>query len=179
MHVVAAGLILVHAVSHFQQPEPSKFYLACLLLIAADILILAFPGRQALNQMPRLNLFFRGVECLFFLGISAESFVHGSWIVGSIHLIISGGYFYLFYCERKLGTEWVGIHHTGITIPSLPEQKFFLWSNVSRLQADYSSITIETSIDKTYHFDLQSNLQFEELDQIHEFCRHYLGNEGG
>lgn len=179
LHVVAAGLIIIHAISHLRQPDPSKIYLACLLLIAADILILAFLGRQALSQMPRLNLFFRGVECVFFMGIAVESFLHSSWITGSIHLVISASYSYLFYCERKLNSEWLGIHHTGITIPSLPEQKFLLWSNISQVKANYSSITIQTSIDKTYHFDLQTNLQFEELDQIHEFCRHYLGNEGG
>ena len=49
-------------------------------------------------------------------------------------------------------------------------------SQISSIEATYSSITIHTSLDKSYHFDLQRNLQFEELDQIHEFCRHYLGS---
>ena len=73
-----------------------------------------------------------------------------------------------------LTEEFVALHHTGITIPALPESRFIIWSNVNHIEAQYDSITIAASGDKSYHFDLQKNLRFEELDQIHEFCRHYL-----
>jgi hypothetical protein len=68
----------------------------------------------------------------------------------------------------------VALHHTGITIPALPESRFFIWSNISHIEAHYDHIIIDTSLDKSYRFNLRKNLQFEELDQIHEFCRHYL-----
>ena len=98
-----------------------------------------------------------------------------NWINGTVHILISLVYLYLFYCEKKLEkTEYVALHHTGITIPGLPESKFFIWSNISHIEAHYDHITIDTSLDKTYRFNLRTNLQFEELDQIHEFCRHYL-----
>jgi hypothetical protein len=73
-----------------------------------------------------------------------------------------------------LTTEYVALHHTGITIPALPDSHFLMWANVDHIEAQYDSITIAGSDDKSYHFDLRKNLQFEELDQIHEFCRHYL-----
>ena len=97
--------------------------------------------------------------------------------MGSFHLLLGIAYVYLFYCERTANREErVGIHHTGISIPAFPESKFFLWAQISSLEATYSTITIHTSLGKSYHFELQRNLQFEELDQIHEFCRHYLGS---
>jgi hypothetical protein len=144
--------------------------------VALDIFILVFAGRQVLLTRPKVNLFFRFVEFLFFLGISVLLFFERKWLMGSMHLSLSIIYIYLFYCEKNIiYGEYVAIHHTGITIPALPESKFYIWSNISRIIANYDSITIETSLDKTYHFQLKENLQFEELDQIHEFCRHYLG----
>ncbi|HKH60707.1 MAG TPA: hypothetical protein VKA49_07740 [Flavitalea sp.] len=96
--------------------------------------------------------------------------------MGGLHLGLSIIYIYLFYCEKHIvDGEYVAIHHTGITIPALPETRFIYGPNISSIDAHYDSIIIETSLDKTYHFNLQQNLQFEELDQIHEFCRHYLG----
>ena len=176
LHLTAGVLILAHAISHFNQPDSSPVYFWCQLIIAIDIFILVFAGRRILVELPKVNLFFRFVEFLFFLGIAILLFFEYKWIFGGIHLAISGLYIYLFYCEKKLNTgEYVAIHHTGITIPSLPESKFFLWSHISKIDARYDSITINTSLDKSYQFHLQKNLDFEELDQIHEFCRHYLG----
>ncbi len=176
LHLAAGGLILVHAISHFNQPHSSPIYLGCLLLMALDIFILVLAGKNILIDMPKVNLFFRLAEILFFLGIGIMLLVESKWAMGSLHLVLSVVYSYLFYCEKKLNSEeYVAIHHTGISVPSLPESKFFLWSHINGVDARYDCITINTSFNKSYEFDLRQNLAFEELDQIHEFCRHYLG----
>ena len=175
LHVTAAALILIHALTHVIGSGGNYIYFGCLFLIAADILILVFAGKNILEEKPKVNLFFRFVEFIFFLGIGLDLLMKLSWINGIVHILISLVYIYLFYCEKKLEkTEYVALHHTGITIPGLPESKFFIWSNISHIEAHYDHITIDTSLDKSYRFNLRTNLQFEELDQIHEFCRHYL-----
>ncbi|HMF70433.1 MAG TPA: hypothetical protein VK616_03105 [Flavitalea sp.] len=175
LHVTAATLILIHAITHMVRPGGNYIYFGCLFLIAVDILILVFAGKNILEERPSVNLFFRFVEFIFFLGIGLDLLLKLNWINGMVHILISLAYIYLFYCEKKLEkTEYVALHHTGITIPGLPESKFFIWSNISHIEAHYDHITIDTSLDKTYRFNLRTNLQFEELDQIHEFCRHYL-----
>ncbi|AXY74446.1 hypothetical protein D3H65_10860 [Paraflavitalea soli] len=177
LHLTAGGLILVHAISHFNQPQSSPIYLGCLLLMALDIFILVLAGKNILTDMPKVNLFFRLVEILFFLGIGITLLVEKQWAMGILHLALSVVYSYLFYCEKKLNSEeYVAIHHTGISVPSLPESKFFLWSHINGVDARYDCIIINTSSNKSYEFDLRENLAFEELDQIHEFCRHYLGS---
>ena len=177
LHLTAGGLILAHAISHFNQPQSSPIYLGCLLLIALDIFILVFAGKNILIDMPKVNLFFRLTEIIFFLGIGITLFIESKWLTGSLHTILSVVYSYLFYCEKKLNTEeYIANHHTGISIPSLPESKFFLWSHINGVEAQYDCITISTSFHKSYQFSLRKNLAFEELDQIHEFCRHYLGS---
>lgn len=176
LHLIAGGLIVIHALSHYRQPNPSPIYLFCLLLIALDIFILVFAVRNLLTDLPRVNLFFRIVEGLFFLIISTEMFLHGQWLFGATHLVLFMTCGYLFYCEKKLTKEeFVGIYYSGISIPSLPESRFFIWTQINSIDANYNSITIETSTNGTFHFTLHKNLQYEELDQINEFCKHYLG----
>jgi len=176
LHLVAAALILVHAMSHINHPHTNPLYLGCLLMIALDLFILVMAGKSILKEKPWVNLFFRMVEILFFVGIGTAMLFESSWLTGAIHLILAFAYAFLFYCERKLNSEeCVAIFHTGISIPSLPDNKFFLWSSVNHIEARYDSIKIDLSSSKSYQFDLQRNLAFEELDQIHEFCRHYLG----
>jgi hypothetical protein len=178
LHLAAGGLILVHALSHFNQPHSSPVYLGCLLFMAVDIIILVMAGKNIAADLPVVNLFFRLVEVVFFLGIGIKCAMSGEWVTGAGHILLGAAYVYLFWCEKKLLTEeFVALHHTGITIPALPESHFIIWSNINRIEAQYDSITIAASDDKSYHFDLQKNLQFEELDQIHEFCRHYLKTE--
>ena len=133
-------------------------------------------GRNILATLPRVNLFFRFVEFIFFLCIGIMMFMKESWVSGAFHVSISGLYCYLLYCERKLNTEErLSLHHTGVTIPALPESKFLLWSHINELRAHYDSIEIVTSENKEIRFQFRRNLEFEELDQIHEFCRHYIG----
>jgi hypothetical protein len=113
---------------------------------------------------------------VFFFGIAINLFVESRWFMGGIHGLIGLAYSYLFWCEKKLlHNERVGIHHSGISIPALPGDRFLIWTQIDRIEAQYDSITIDTSEPHSYRFDLRQNLQFEELDQIHEFCRHYLG----
>jgi len=177
LHFVAAGLILTHAITHLQQPHSSPLYLGCLFLMAVDILILVFAGQNILTDMPRVNLFFRGVEFLFFLGIGLIAIFTARYLIGTVHLLLCIAYCYLLYCEMKVNTrEFVGIHHTGISIPSLPEAKFFIWSQVDKIEARYDSIIINTT-ETSFQFDLRENLAFDEMDQIHEFCRYYLGRD--
>lgn len=177
LHVLAAGLILTHSITHFLQPHRNIIYPVCLVLIAFDILILVLSRQNSLTEQPSINLFFRGIEFLLLLGIGAEMLYRSHWITGSMHCAIGIAYIYLFYCEKTVTREErISIHHTGITIPALPESKFFIWANIVAIEVNYSSIKIDTSFNKTYQFDLQQNLQFDELDQIHEFCRHYLGS---
>lgn len=175
LHLLAAALIVVHAVSHFNQPGVPFIYSACLFLIALDIFILVLATRGSLSAMPKVNLFFRAIETVFFLGIGVEMLIKQHWMSGASHLILGIAFSYLFYCERKLNRgEFLGIYHTGLSIPSLPENKFLLWSKINDVEANYSTIHVSTP-EKELVFDLQQNLQFGELDQIHEFCRHYLG----
>jgi hypothetical protein len=175
LHLAAGALILVHAISHIREPHSSILYLGCLFFMAADIFILVMAGKNIASEMPIVNLFFRLVEVVFFLGIGLTLCLDRDWTMGPIHLAICAAYVYLFWCEKKLlSAELVAIHHTGITIPALPQSHFIIWSNINRIEAQYDCITIDVSGERSYHFDLQKNLQFEELDQIHEFCRHYL-----
>lgn len=176
LHVAAGTFILVHAISHIQEPHSSPVYLGCLFLIAVDIFILVVAGKNLLMDMPRINLFFRFVEIVFFLGIGVTMFVESRWLTGGTHILLSIAYIYLFNCEKKLNTEEVlAIFHSGVSVPSLPGSKFFIWTHINEIEARYDSITVHTSLNKSYTFDLRKNLAFEELDQIHEFRRHYLG----
>jgi len=177
LHLAAAGLILTHAITHFRNSDPNPIYLGCLILIALEIFILVFAARNLLTDMPRVNLFFRFIEFIFFLGIGIEMLSRSAWTVGFIHIALSIGYIYLFYCEKKINQEeYVAIHHTGITIPALPESKFFIWSQISTIKADHDSITVNTSLNKSYHFELQDKMEPEDLVLIKEFCKYYLAH---
>lgn len=176
LHLTAAGLILAHAISHFINNDSASVYFWCQVLVAADIIILVFAGRQFLDDMPKVNLFFRIIEVLFFAGIAATVAMKGNWWSAGMHLFLAAFFFYLFYCEKRaVRNEYIGIHHTGVNIPLLAEDRFLAWSHIRDIEARYDCIRINTSFDKSYQFDLRKNLEFEELEQIHEFCRHYLG----
>ncbi|MDR3712489.1 MAG: hypothetical protein P4L51_06715 [Puia sp.] len=180
LHVAAGLLILSHAISHMNQPESAPVYFWCQLLISLDIFILVLVGRDTLTQLPRVNLFFRVVELLFFLGIGVTLLLAGNWLSAGIHLSLSIAYGYLLYCENKISRgaeEYLSFHHTGVTVPGIPESRFFIWTHINGVDAARDSIRIETSLDKTLHFDFRKNLDAEELEQIHEFCRHYLKSQ--
>lgn len=176
LHAVAGLFIITHALSHVHQAETPTIYFWCQLIISLDIFILVLAGRDALREMPNVNLFFRGVEIIFFLVIGLLMIFSGAWGSAIIHLVLSIAYSYLFYCEKALRSEQLlSIHHTGITVPGLPESRFLLWTHINGLEAHYDEIEIHTSEAKNLHFPLRKNLDFAELEIINDFCRHYLG----
>ena len=176
LHTLAGILILAHALSHFRSETTHSLYFWCLLLISVDILLLVIAGRDLLQQMPRVNLFFRLIEVIFFFGIGVLMVVEGNEVTGIVHLLLTIAYGYLFYCEKALrDSETLSFHHTGITIPSLPESRFLYWTHVNGVNANYDGIEIRTSLAEDLTFHLRRNLEFEEMERINEFCRHYLG----
>jgi hypothetical protein len=176
LHALAGLLILTHAVSHFRQEESPTVYFWCLLLISLDIFLLILAGRDILRQLPKVNLFFRLVEIVFFLGIGGFMLKEGNGWTGLIHVMLSIAYGYLYYCERSFrADEQLSFHHSGVTVPALPDNRFLLWTQINQVDARYDSIRISTSDERELHFDLRHNLEFAELEQIHEFCRHYIG----
>jgi hypothetical protein len=175
LHFIAGLLILFNAIHQLQQPKLNHLYFWCQLFIGVDILIVVFTNRNLVQELPRMNTIFRFIECVIFLGAAAILLSETNWIMGSVLILVSGAYAYLLFCEQKISTvEMVKFNHIGITISGLPQSEFFLWSRINNIAIRYDSITIDTSENKKIHFSLRQNLQFEELDQIHEFCRHYL-----
>jgi len=176
LHLTAAVLILTHAVSHFRGEESHTLYFWCQLIISLDIFLLVLTGKDVLRQQPKINLFFRLVEVIFFLGIGTMMLLQGHLAIAVIHLSLSIGYAYLFYCEKRFRSEeLLSFHHTGITIPGLPESRFLHWTHVNEVETFYDSIHISTSQQENLIFDLRTNLEFGQLEHIHQFCRFYLG----
>jgi hypothetical protein len=175
LHFIAGVLILLNAIHQLQQPKLNHLYFWCQLIIGIDILVVVFTNRNLVQELPRMNTIFRFIECIIFLGAAAILLTEANWIMGSVLILISAAYAYLLFCEQKISTvELVKFNHIGITISGIPQSDFFLWSRINDIDIRYDSITILTSENKKLHFPLRQNLQFEELDQIHEFCRHYL-----
>ncbi len=175
LHFAAALLILVNAIHQLQQPKLNHLYFWCQLIIGLDILLVVVANRNLAQDLPTMNTVFRFIECVIFLGAAAILLTETNWIMGAVLLLVGGAYGYLLYCEQKISAdEMVKFNHIGITISGLPQSEFFLWSRINAIDIRYDSISIHTSDSKKKHFPLRHNLQFEELDQIHEFCRHYL-----
>lgn len=176
LHLTAGVLILTHAISHFRGEESHTLYFWCQLIISLDIFLLVLAGKDILRQQPKINLFFRLVEVIFFGCIGTLMLLQGHSVIAIIHLSLGIGYTYLFYCEKRLRSEeLLSFHHTGITIPGLPESRFLLWSHVNEVETFYDSIHISTSQKENLIFDLRTNLEFGQLEHIHQFCRFYLG----
>jgi hypothetical protein len=176
LHTLAGILILAHAISHFRSESTHTLYFWCLLIISLDIFLLVLAGRDLLRQLPRVNLFFRLVEIIFFFGIGVLMIIEGNELTGIVHFLLAIGYGYLFYCENALRqTEKLSFHHTGITIPGLPEDRFLYWTHINNVNATYDTIDISTAEQQDLRFDLRVNLRFDELEHIQAFCRHYLG----
>jgi hypothetical protein len=175
LHLIAALLLIGHAFSHVGEAY-NPVYFWCQLIFGIDILLLVYIGRNLAITMPGINALFRVAEFLFFLGIGIILFLEAKWIQASFHIVLSIVYIYLFHCERRLEkTEIISFHHTGVDIPGLAGNKFLLWTQINQLQATYHSVEIETSQQQQLKFNFRENLSFDELDQIHDFCKHYLG----
>ena len=176
LHLIAALLLIAHALSHLGDSF-NPVYFWCQLIFAFDILLLVFIGRNLAVTMPGINSVFRFSEFLFFLGIGIILFLEAKWVQASFHSLLGLVYIYLFHCERRIiKTEAISLHHTGVGIPGLTESKFLLWTQINELQATYHSIEIHTAQHQQLKFNFRENLTFDELDQIHDFCKHYLGN---
>ncbi|MBS1665084.1 MAG: hypothetical protein JST68_28825 [Bacteroidetes bacterium] len=176
LHIAAGLLILTHAISHFRNEHSHPLYFWCLLIISLDIFLLVLAGKDILRQLPRVNLFFRLVEIVFFLCIGILMLLQGHLLISIIHIALSIGYSYLFYCEKSFrAEELLSFHHTGITIPSLPDSRFILWTHVNDVETYYDSIHISTSDQEQLKFDLRNNLEFSQLEHIKQFLHFYLG----
>src|ERR1700761_2414255 len=88
LHVVAGALILTHAISHLHKESHPGLYFWCLLIISIDIFILVAAGRDILRQMPKVNIFFRLVEIIFFFGIGILMFLQGQLLTSITHLLL-------------------------------------------------------------------------------------------
>lgn len=177
-HLFAALLIIINAVTLYNRLGSNAIFLWCQIIIAVDILLLLFAVRNLAQDLPKINLIFRIIECIVFIGVATLLLLDGKWFLGASSLAIGLAYCYISYCEKKAAeTERLAFHHSGVAISGIPEGKFFLWSQIDRINARYDSISIETSFNKTLVFSLRHKLEFEELEQIHEFCRYYLGQQ--
>ena len=175
LHFVAGLLILLNAVHELQVPRTNQLYFWCQLFIGADILIMVFTSRNLVQDLPAINTIFRLIECILFSVAAGILLFESNYVMGVVLLGISAAYGYLLYCERRvISAEMVSFHHTGIGIAGIPNSLFFKWSQINQVNARYDSIVIETAEGRTFQYHFRKNLQFEELDQIHEFCRHYL-----
>jgi hypothetical protein len=176
LHLLAGALILANAVIHFRGETTHTLYFWCLLLISLDIFLLVLFARDALLQLPRLNLFFRTVEILFFLGIGILMQMEGRTLTGVFYLLLGIAYIYLLYCERSFRSEVIlSIHHTGISIPDLPESRFLYWTHINQVNAACDSIDISTAGHEPLRFRLRNNLSLDQMEHIQAFCRFYLG----
>lgn len=175
LHLTAGVFIMLHAWGHYHTHDTSAIYSWCLFIMAADIFILVFAGHDLQYQMPRVNAAFRLMESIFFLIIATGSFYKFAWFSGSFHALLSIGYAFLWYAERRIiRHECLHILHSGIIIGGIRSNTYLKWSEVKQVDTRYDQIDISTSENKKYQFPLRKNLGFDELDQIHEFCRYYL-----
>jgi hypothetical protein len=176
LHLLAGALILVNAITHFRGEATHTLYFWCLLLISLDIFVLVIFGRGMLLQLPRLNLFFRVIEIAFFTGIGILTLLEAHPLTGLFYLLLGIAYGYLLYCERSFRSEVIlSIHHTGITIPDVPESRFLYWTHINHVNATGDSIDITTADHTPLRFRLQNNLSFDQIEHIQAFCRFYLG----
>lgn len=175
LHLLAGMAILANAFSLYRNPTINPVYFWCQLIVAIDIVLLVFLTRNLIEELPKINLAFRLTETLT-LFAAAIIFFSEEWYTMSLALLlVSMAFAYLLYCEQKVNQpEILSIHHTGISLPGLPSGQFFIWSKINAIEARYDSIHIQTA-DKSWQFPLRKNIGFEELDQIHDFCKHYLG----
>lgn len=172
LHFVAGVVFLCAAfIEYKQQNYLSAFSEA---VIGADVLIIAFIKRFT-EESTKLNAWFRLIETIFFFGIGILLLLNANYITAVICLLAACLYSYVFYCERQMeNKDCIEVHHLGVTISSFPRNKDIEWQQIASVKALPHSITINTYRKKTYHFEFQKGIELEQLEQIHEFCGHYL-----
>jgi hypothetical protein len=175
LHFIAASLIFINAVHLLQAHNGNEVLYYTQMIIAADIFLLVFFGGALLIEAPRLNLIFRLFEVLTLMGISFTLMGEGHNWFGLVHLIVFGGYLFLFYREwRVMRSEAVDISHTGISIPNFTKDAEISWNEIKTIIPKYHSIIIETLRHKKIEFNLRQNLKIDELEQIDDFCKKHL-----
>ena len=122
-----------------------------------------------------MNTIFRFIECVIFFGAAAILMTETKLDNG--HCID---------CDRRrvclpavLRTEKCTAETVNsimlVSLSPASRKVFSFYGRAStHIDISYDSITIQTAENKKLYFPLRQNLQFDELDQIHEFCRHYL-----
>jgi hypothetical protein len=176
LHLLAALLIFANAFLYFQLPGSSKIYFWSQLIVAADILILFFAGKDLLRESPGFNLFFRMAEGIVFLTFSILLLSDRQWTGGIIQASIAALYGYIFYCEKKsYAAERISIQHLGINLPGMVFDRFIPWIEINRVEADHNEFIIYLRTgNKQFHYKLTHHLRLEELEIIQSYCRHYL-----
>lgn len=175
LHFLAGTVFLAAATYEFRMDNRITAF--CEIVIAIDVITVAFM-RGFAEESTRLNATFRLIEVLVFGGLTILAFLDQSWATTVLLALATCMYYYVFHCERKIiNTERVSVHHLGVTISNFPKDKELDWEQISQLEALPHSITIRTFRDKTLRFEFQKAIAFAELEQIHEFCRHYLKSE--
>ena len=176
LHLLAAILIFANAFLYFQLPGSSKIYFWSQLIVAADILILFFAGKELLRESPGFNLFFRLAESIVFLTFAILLLYEQQWTGGMIQASIAVLYIYLFYCEKKSdAAERISIQHLGINLPGIFADRFIPWIEINRIEADHKEFIIHLRTgNKQFQYTLTHHLRLEELEIIQSYCRHYL-----
>ena len=172
LHFIAASIIMLNGIHHFQIHHYSKVICYCQLLLAGDIYLLVLLGGVLLSSPTSVNILFRLIELLTFMGIGLVLVTDGHTVLGEVHFSISVAYGFLFYREyRIMHSEAVDIRQTGITIPNFLADDEISWQDIISVTPNYHSIFIETCRQKKIQFKLRTNLKIEELQQIDEFCK--------
>ena len=178
LHFIAASVILINGLHHFNIHHASKIICYCQLLIAADVyLLLFFVAIGVFTDATYVNCIFSFIEMMTLLGIGFILISDGHNILGWVHFLLSAGYAFIFYREyRILHSEAVDIRPTGITIPNFVADAEISWQDIKMVIPKYHCILIETFRHKKMLFQLRTNLKIEELQQIDEFCRQHQRN---
>lgn len=168
-----AGLVFL-AGAYYEFTMDNRITAFCEIVIGADVIALAFMKRFA-EESSRLNASFRLIEVIVFAGLFVLALLDQSYIIAALLLVATGMYAYIFHCERKLiQQEKVSVHHLGVSISHFPKDKHLDWEDIAAIEALPHSITITTQKQKIHRFEFQKAIAFGELEQIHEFCSHYL-----
>jgi hypothetical protein len=171
-----AGLVFLAAAAYEIRMD-NRITAFCEIVIGIDVIVLAFI-RGFAEESSRLNASFRLVEVIVFGGLTTLAVLEQSWPTAALLALATGMYYYVFYCEKKLiQQEKVSVHHLGVTISNFPQDKELAWEEICKLEAYPHSIKIHTHQHKIHQFEFQKAIAFDELEQIHEFCAHYLKSE--
>lgn len=158
-----------------QQHVADKLSCYLQVIIAAVIYMMLVPCKSLMVTSPGLNVFFRVIKSITFVGIGFALISNGHTISGWVHLFLSGGYLFLFSREwRIMCSESISIKHTGVSIPNFMMEMEIIWPEIKSINITSQSICIETFRNKRIHFRWRKNLKIEELQQIDEFCRQHL-----